>query len=1191
MKVLATNESASLKLLTTTTEDWIVGMRNDGTSNFRIYSYGAGSDVFSILRSNGKVGIGSTNPTARLYVVETANNAWALQVKGTGTSANYGLEVNCSAGYALSSQPFKVDTPSGGPFFIDGNSNVGIGDGSPTYKLDVNGTGRFTGALTGTSATFSGLVTIDQNANATSLRIDSEATTDQVIEIDAPLTTTASVLDINDCNSLISGKIAYFRSNSSSANGRNLVEIVNDHVSATGTTPLKVIQDAPTWSANILNTHAVGYGLSIDTSADTGSAVYNLACYTGTNSGFFVTNQGRVGIGVTAPATKLEVASGNVRLTDSYVIEWGGTKARIGGSNAGDFLKFYTDDTPRIYVISDGNVGIGSATPALLFDVNSSRTHNFIGRFVNTSTVGWGAYIEGGGDSDDYSLLIRNQASSDLFAIMGDGEIRVANQTLVDSSNSEYTMTFPDEAGIAMGSAYTYANIYGKTGNLYLRANSYPANTGSNGIIYLQTSNSSGGQAADVVVNNGKVGIGTAAPSEMLDIETGDPGGHIELNNPDSGGNSYVIGITDTAGTSYGPAGSLFIRDGGNARLVIKSDGKVGIGVTDPDNKLEVNGDISTSTTNQAIMARYSNNNAYAALLGWSSVADGCILQLGNNNANNEIRAGHTGTGGGLKIITNNTADYTAVHNGTVALAFTAAGAATFGGEVDIHPSLNKRILITFPTDETTNESRIGFSDLNAYITYKAATNFMEIWSYNSLYLQTGSGKVTALTISSAQGATFSSSVTAVSFSGNGASISALNALNISSGTVATARLGTGTANSSTFLAGNNTWATPSNTTYSAGTGLTLSSTTFSTKLDELTDMTADVNGAQDELILLDNGSDRRKQINEIKLGQFNNDQGWTSNAGTVTSVTAGTGMTQTGSASGVTTLNVGGGTGIVANASNVALALSELGATNAPTTVDTFVFDDAGTPARYAAGNIQLSIFENNSGWTSNSGTITGSGTDHYVPRFNGTTGLQNSSILVGDDNIVLIGDNTDTYAIIGRAKVGYIGHGDYAGFAHRDVGTTTSYALIQDSVGSTFLNAANAKTISFRINNADVIKMDATSFYSSASGVEDLGKSTKRWNNVYSEAGNFSGTVTGGTFSGSGASLNTLNASELDSGTVPAARLGNVYAGSTAADVISASNGTIGAVDAATDKLVFWDEDAGKLKYLTFSSLDALP
>ena len=38
---------------------------------------------------------------------------------------------------------------------IDGNGNVGINDSSPTYKLDVNGTGRFTGALTASTVTAS----------------------------------------------------------------------------------------------------------------------------------------------------------------------------------------------------------------------------------------------------------------------------------------------------------------------------------------------------------------------------------------------------------------------------------------------------------------------------------------------------------------------------------------------------------------------------------------------------------------------------------------------------------------------------------------------------------------------------------------------------------------------------------------------------------------------------------------------------------------------------------------------------------------------------------------------------------------------------------------------------------------------------------------------------------------------------
>jgi hypothetical protein len=49
--------------------------------------------------------------------------------------------------------------------------------------------------------------------------------------------------------------------------------------------------------------------------------------------------------------------------------------------------------------------------------------------------------------------------------------------------------------------------------------------------------------------------------------------------------------------------------------------------------------------------------------------------------------------------------------------------------------------------------------------------------------------------------------VAATSFSGAGANLNSLNATNLTSGTVATARLGSGTANSTTFLRGDNTWA------------------------------------------------------------------------------------------------------------------------------------------------------------------------------------------------------------------------------------------------------------------------------------------------------------------------------------------------------------------------------------------------
>jgi len=149
--------------------------------------------------------------------------------------------------------------------------------------------------------------------------------------------------------------------------------------------------------------------------------------------------------------------------------------------------------------------------------------------------------------------------------------------------------------------------------------------------------------------------------------------------------------------------------------------------------------------------------------------------------------------------------------------------------------------------------------------------------------------------------------------------------------------------------------------------------------------------------------------------------------------------------------------------------------------------------------------------GSTPNNATITlSAGTGLTTGGAFTTNQSSDETITFNVVNPFLLGDNTDTYGIIGRAKFGYIGHGDYAGFAHRDMGTTTSYALIQNSAGATFLNAASSQVISFRINNANVIAMDSTSLYSVSNGVEDLGKSTKRWNNVYSEAGNFSGDIT---------------------------------------------------------------------------------
>jgi len=104
-----------------------------------------------------------------------------------------------------------------------------------------------------------------------------------------------------------------------------------------------------------------------------------------------------------------------------------------------------------------------------------------------------------------------------------------------------------------------------------------------------------------------------------------------------------------------------------------------------------------------------------------------------------------------------------------------------------------------------------------------------------------------------------------------------------------------------------------------ANTGLSANSSGVFVDLSELPDMTQSVTNSEDELIILDNGADKRKLISEIPLSAFNNDAGFDVGNSSITDIVAGSGLTGGGS-TGTVTITAGAGNGITVNNTTVAV-------------------------------------------------------------------------------------------------------------------------------------------------------------------------------------------------------------------------------------------------------------------------------
>ena len=167
-----------------------------------------------------------------LNIDQDATSGTAINID-TETQDGQGIYMDVSqqtSGYGININDVGNSRTTGGVLYINSRQNNRGTRNLVEFKNDhVGATGATVLKIQQDAAQYG--MAIDQNGNANAIRIDSDATTN-VGAIQAHV------------DSLTTGRIAYFYSNSSDTSTRGLVKIVNDHTSATGTTALEIQQDS-----------------------------------------------------------------------------------------------------------------------------------------------------------------------------------------------------------------------------------------------------------------------------------------------------------------------------------------------------------------------------------------------------------------------------------------------------------------------------------------------------------------------------------------------------------------------------------------------------------------------------------------------------------------------------------------------------------------------------------------------------------------------------------------------------------------------------------------------------------------------------------------------------------------------------------------------------------------------------------
>ena len=609
-----------------------------GNGHLAIYTRNSGS-VFERLRvtSTGRLGIGTTNPTAKIHAMSGAAYLRATLESETtpqiiisnGTQIiNFGINGDVIPSVtAQSNDPLVFGTNNIERARFTAAGNFGIGTTSPSAKLSVVGTSDQTQFLIKNYSSQGNYAFQLQNSSGNAVL---------AFAASGSIVRPATVAGDLTLEQLGANSITF------NTNGSEKVRITSSGDIGVGTTSPTAKLDVYGGASATPQTYILARAGSFTTvlgAQDSAGVAQESFVGSLTNNDFkFKTNNieymrlksdGNFGIGTTSPSQKLEV-TGNIKLTNGGYIYGDGANAQLHLSNAMGSQLIYgsvavralaasvklvatseeislVNNNGSLWLTGTGNVGIATSSPAHKLDINGN---------VNISAgnpLRWGSGNAEIVDSS-YNLLFKvydgTSSVQERLRITSAGNVGIGTTTPNEKLEVGGNISIRTASG-------TYGSLrFGTTNASYLDTwagiDSDWESTGVNvGNLRFYTAYGTRSEKMRIT-SGGNVGIGTTTPASKLDVngistlrDTINIGPSIGVISWGSMGGGTGFGIRSESGRAL----SL----GANAAwdyLVINTSGNVGIGTAFPSYKLHVMGDARMGANGQRLYF-YDDGNAH----------------------------------------------------------------------------------------------------------------------------------------------------------------------------------------------------------------------------------------------------------------------------------------------------------------------------------------------------------------------------------------------------------------------------------------------------------------------------------------------------------------------------------------------------------------------------------------------------